>query len=73
MVERSKTPAAHGGPRTGAGRPRTAQPLVAVQIRLTVGEVEALDAARGDVPRAAWCRDAVMIAAAQAARGRTDR
>jgi hypothetical protein len=60
-----------GGARAGAGRrPLSAEErrTVRVEIVLSPSEEEAIEAARGEVERAAWMREAVMAKARRAAR-----
>lgn len=53
----------HGGRRPGAGRPREADPLAfRVVVQFRKGELEALDAARGNVSRAAAIRQLTLQA-----------
>jgi hypothetical protein len=60
-----------GGARAGAGRKRLPDEVrrtVRVEVLLSPSEEEAIEAARGEVERAVWMREAVMAKARRARR-----
>lgn len=49
----------HGGPREGAGRPKTAEETQQVAVRFSLPLLAKIDKARGELTRSDWIRAAI--------------